>query len=147
VKVVPRPAQERDFDFAFEAKKDALGPHVSAKWGWNDDFQRQLHRQRWAEKPWQILLLGDRTIGTVSVDWRPTHMQFGEFYLLSEFRARGVGTTVLRGVLSQADLKGVETRLEYLKWNPVGSLYQRHGFRITSESEIHFFASRSPCGL
>jgi GNAT superfamily N-acetyltransferase len=73
-------------------------------------------------------------------------MQFGEFYLLSAFRSRGLGTLILRGVLSEADSRGVETCLEYLKWKPVGSLYLRHGFRVTSQSDIHFFASRSPGG-
>ena len=29
-------------------------------------------------------------------------------------------------------------RLRYLKWNPVGSLYRRHGFSIIDETEIHF---------
>jgi hypothetical protein len=35
-------------------------------------------------------------------------------------------------------------RREYLKWNPVGSLYLRHGFVRTHEADIHFFLERPP---
>lgn len=144
MKPVLRPASEDDFEFAFEAKRDALGPHVAAKWGWNEELQRQTHRVRWDEKPWQVILLGAESIGTVSIHWQQTHLQFGEFYLLSAYRGRGTGSSLLKEVLSEADRRGVETRLEWLKWNPVGSLYLRHGFRVTSENEIHFYACRRP---
>ena len=37
-----RPAAPEDFAFAFEAKRDALGPHIAARWGWDDALQRAL---------------------------------------------------------------------------------------------------------
>jgi ribosomal protein S18 acetylase RimI-like enzyme len=71
-------------------------------------------------------------------------MQFGEFYVIGSHRGVGIGTQVLRRALIEADLRETETRLEFLKWNPVGALYLRHGFQVISESEIHFFATRPP---
>ena len=68
--------------------------------------------------------------------------QLGEFYLMSSHRRQGLGSLILVDALAQADERRVETRLEFLKWNPVGQLYIRHGFEIVSESEIHFFAIR-----
>jgi predicted GNAT family N-acyltransferase len=139
-----RQALPGDYEFAFEAKRDAMGPHIRAKWGWDDDFQRSHHARRWAEKPWSIICIGDLQVGTVSIDWRPTHMQFGEFYIIGAHRGAGLGTQVLRRALIEADLRETETRLEFLKWNPVGALYLRHGFQVVSESEVHFFATRPP---
>jgi ribosomal protein S18 acetylase RimI-like enzyme len=120
-----------------------MGPHIKAKWGWDEVFQLKTHRIRWSEKPWQIILLNGEPIGTVSIHWQETHLQFGEFYLLSAYRGRGVGSSVLDDVLVEADKRSVESRLEYLKWNPVASLYKRHGFRVVKENDIHFFAVRS----
>jgi hypothetical protein len=74
----------------------------------------------------------------------PTHLQFGEFYLANRYRNQGLGTTVLRQTLAQADARRFETRLEYLKWNPVASLYLRHGVQVVDEHDIHFFAVRLP---
>jgi hypothetical protein len=39
---------------------------------------------------------------------------------------------------------GLPMRLRYLKWNPVGSLYRREGFRQVGETDIHFLMERAP---
>lgn len=139
-----RPAADADFEFAFAVKRDAVGPHIRKQWGWDEPFQLQRHAKRWAEKPWQIICVDGKDIGTVSENFQSTHMQFGEFYILARYRGRGIGTSVLVEALSRADALGMETRMEYLKWNPVGSLYARHGFRVIRESETHYFLVRKP---
>jgi len=139
-----RPATDSDYTFAFEAKQRALGPHISARWGWQSDVQARFHRQRWAERPWCIIELDGRSIGTVSVERTATEMRFGEFYLLPEHQGRGIGSAVLQGVLAEADASALTVNLEYLKWNPVGSLYKRHGFVVTKENDSHYFLSRPP---
>jgi len=141
--ILLRPAATEDVEFAFEAKRDAIGPHVAARWGWDEAFQRALHQRRWREKPWQVIVVDEKPVGTVSVDVQPTHLQFGEFYILQPYRGRGLGTRVLLEALQLADTQHLETRLEYLKWNPVATLYARHGFRIVSENEIHYFLLRA----
>jgi len=40
--------------------------------------------------------------------------------------------------IMRRNLRETETRLEFLKWNPVGALYFRHGFQVVSEGETHF---------
>jgi len=53
-----------------------------------------------------------------------------------------VGTRILRHALTIADERRLPVRLEYLKWNPVGSLYHlRNGFVRTHETDIHVFLS------
>ena len=139
-----RNARGDEFDFAFEVKRDAMGPHIKARWGWDESFQRAHHARRWSERSWSIICLDERRIGTIALDWMPTHLQLGEFYILADHRGRGLGTAVLQSVLAQADIRSLETRIEFLKWNPVGELYKRHGFHVVSENDIHFFAVRPP---
>ena len=141
-----RPAREDEFDFAFEAKRQAMGPHIMAKWGWNEELQLAHHKSRWEEKPWSIIVVDNTAIGTVSLDWRAEYLQFGEFYIFDAYRAQGFGTRVIQATLVEADRRRIETRLEYLKWNPVASLYLRHGFRVVGENDIHFFAVRAVTG-
>ena len=73
-----------------------------------------------------------------------THIQFGEFYLLPPFQNQGIGTEVLQTVLRLADQTGLPIHLEYIKGNPVGSLYERHGFAVVKESSSHYFLVRGP---
>ena len=139
-----RPAIQEDFEFAFMTKKDALGAHIRARWGWDEEYQRSVHELRWSEKPWSIIMLNDASIGTVSVQNESESARFGEFYLLAQFRGRGLGSFILGDFCEECDAARQSARLEYLKWNPVGSLYKRHGFEVISENDIHYFMVRRP---
>lgn len=131
-----------DIDFAFEAKRAAMGPHIVCKWGWDEDFQRALHLQRYQEKPFfEIRRAGDR-LGTVSFHVISDHVRLGEFYLFPNFQKQGIGSRVLTHCLRLADKLSLPVRLEYLHWNPVGTLYRRYGFIEIGQSDIHCFMER-----
>ena len=144
MEVALSPAVEADFEFAYETKRQALGPYVRARWGWDDVFQRELHRKRWTERPWSIIVRDGEKVGTVSIARTADHIRFGEFYLLPRFQRQGIGTEVLQTVTRQADEDRLPVKLEYLKGNPVGSLYERHGFAVVTENGSHYFLVRAP---
>ena len=139
-----RPATDADFDFAYEVKQLALGPHVSHRWGWNDDLQRRFHTQRWGDRPWFVIEVDGVAAGTVSVEEASSHIQFGELYLKPQYQRQGIGSAVLAQVLARADAAGKPVRLEHLKWNPAASLYRRHGFSQMNENDSHCFLVRLP---
>lgn len=121
-----------------------MGPYIQKKWGWDEASQLSIHKQRWTEKPWFIILLDGAPVGTVSIADIEGAKRFGEFYIQTKFRNRGIGTQVLTNFLAECDRQADTVVLEYLKWNPVGSLYKRHGFEVTGENDIHFFMTRKP---
>ncbi|MEC8010112.1 MAG: GNAT family N-acetyltransferase [Pseudomonadota bacterium] len=139
-----RQADDSDYELAFQAKKQAMGPHITVKWGWDEAYQRSIHNRRWHEKPWFVLMMGETSVGTLSLLRQDSILRFGEFYLLDEYRNRGLGTQVLQSVLDECDQNGEVVILEYLKWNPVGSLYKRFGFKVTHENDVHYFLRREP---
>lgn len=89
-------------------------------------------------------MLGEQPIGTMSIHEQPEFTRLGEFYLLGSFRGKGLGTILLAEFLDACDRSIRSVKLEYLKWNPVGSLYRRHGFEVVSENDIHYFMARNP---
>lgn len=112
--------------------------------GWDEALQLRLHGERFAEKPFFRIVWRGRAVGTVSLMRLADHIRFGEFYLFPEHQRRGIGSTILEHCLALADAHAVPVRLEYLKWNPVGTLYRRHGFAIIGETEIHWLMQRPP---
>ena len=138
------PHTQSAIDFSFAAKKDALGPHIRARWSWDEDYQRRVHHDRFAEKPLFAIVRDVDVLGTLSWWACPNHIRFGEFYLFAQHQKQGLGTRILRHMLVQADAASLPVRLEYLKWNPVGVLYLRHGFCVTHETDIHYFLERAP---
>ena len=144
MKLLTRPADASDAAFAFAVKRAALGKYVAQVWGWDEAVQQAHHAADWANHPPDLVELDDVLIGTLEVVQHPDHVYIGELYLLPEYQRRGIGSELLRRVLSRADAAGLPARLQFLKVNPVRALYERHGFQITGESTTHYFAERSP---
>lgn len=145
MKLELRPCTDHDYAFCWQAKKSAMGPHIESHWGWDETFQESVHRQRWQERPWSLILLDGMPIGTLSIyDRTSVSVRFGEFYLLPEWQRQGIGSRVLADFLASCDADGLTVELEYLKWNPVGSLYRRHGFTTCGETEHHYHLRREP---
>jgi len=134
---------DEEFEFSFQAKKRALGPHIIKQWGWDEKFQREVHDQRLREKPFCQIELNGRPIGTLSLQLLPEFVRFGEFYLIDSFRGLGIGSKILAHCLELADDEDIPVRLEYLLWNPVGSLYRRNGFVEVGRTSTHFLMERS----
>ena len=131
-----------DASFAYQAKRAALGPHVAARWGWDDVFQRRVHDDRYRTKPFFAIERAGERLGTVSIEILATYMRFGEFYILPSFQGRGIGTGIARHCLALADDLKLPVRLEYLCWNPVGTLYRRLGFVEQARSDTHVLMER-----
>jgi ribosomal protein S18 acetylase RimI-like enzyme len=142
VNISLRPASDLDFEFAFQVKKDALGPYIEQVWGWDETFQRRFHLNDWAQRRPEIVECDGQAVGTLDVVRHPDHLYIGDFYLLPSHQRRGIGSALLSRVLRQADRAKLPVRLEFLKVNPVRSLYERHAFRITGESPTHYLAER-----
>lgn len=119
-----------------------MSEYIAAQWGWDEDYQFRMHQQRFETKPFFAVLKEGEAIGTLSWVVGDDYAQFGEFYILKQFRGAGLGTRILAHALTHADRIGCPVRLEYLKWNPVGSLYRRHGFTDVYATETHFHLER-----
>lgn len=137
-------ASQEDCDFAFKAKRRAMGPHVEKMWGWDESYQRVVHERHYAEKPFYAIKMSSENIGTLSFQVLSQYVRFGEFYIFPEYQGQGIGSKVLSHFLALADRMGLPTRLEYLHWSPVGSLYRRYGFQDIGRSDIHVFLERKP---
>lgn len=142
VRFAALPRDEAAFAYSFDVKRAAMRAYIETRWGWDEALQRRLHRERFEEKPLARILWHDRPVGTISLMRLATHIRFGEFYLRPEYQRLGLGTRVLRHCLVLSDATSLPVRLEHLKWNPVGTLYRRHGFAVVGETEIHWLMER-----
>jgi GNAT superfamily N-acetyltransferase len=144
VELVPMQRTDAECEIAFSLKRDALGPHIAAKWGWDESFQRAIHAQRWSARSFFRIVRDGMTIGTVAIDEARDHVRVGEFYLAPQYQNQGIGSEVFRSILHKAERRSLPVRLECLRWNRALSFYKRHGFIVTGETEIHFLMERHP---
>jgi GNAT superfamily N-acetyltransferase len=146
IDVVPMEKTDESFEFALSVKRDALGPHIVERWGWDDKLQRKQHSEGWAALRFFRIVRDGDSIGIVSLDEARDHVTLVGFYILPSFHRKGIGTEVLVKILSEAGAKRLPVRLRCLKWNPALSLYKRHGFVVTGETDTHFQMEREARG-
>lgn len=58
--------------------------------------------------------------------------------LLSSFRNKGIGTTIINGLIDDANQKKIPIFLDVDLVNPAFHLYQRLGFEIIQQNEIRY---------
>ena len=70
---------------------------------------------------------------------KTTRSASSDIALLPEFCSRGIGTTVLRGLQSEAAAAGKPLRIHVERFNPALRLYERLGFRQIDDRGVYLF--------
>jgi len=134
-----RPATQDDSQFAFDAKKAAVGEYVRETYGWDEQEQRRLHEKRFCPSAIRIIMSAGRSIGLVSIHQADDRVHLRKLFLLPEAQGKGVGSQVLAQVLDEARQARRPVALTVLKSNPrAKSFYERHGFALLEETETHY---------
>ncbi len=135
-----RKADQADSEFAFQAKKAALGDYLAQTWGWDEFDQREFHRKSYdASKTRIIDCRGDR-VGIISVEHRPDCLFLAEIYILPEHQRKDIGKFLIQGLLEEAQARSLPIRLSCLRVNHGGlRFYERFGFKVDARDEHYFY--------
>ena len=90
----------------------------------------------------KIVLVDAAPVGRLVVDASADHVELIDIALLPNYRNQGIGTSVLRSVLAQADRIGRVVRLHVEKQNRAVRLYERLGFAISGDAGMYLVMSR-----
>jgi ribosomal protein S18 acetylase RimI-like enzyme len=143
--LVLRRASEDDAEFAYYVSERAMRDYVIATFGsWPESEVRKNTSTTASAGQSQVIELDSVRAGIVNVERLATHVQLHQLFILPEYQRHGIGTQLLRAILSDASLAGLPVRLRVLRCNPAKALYERHGFRVTSESPERFYMERAP---
>jgi len=144
-KVALRPATQEDSEFAFEAKKAALGEYVRETWGWDEGDQRKRHEQGFRPSATRIIMCGGQDVGLLSIREADDRVQLLQLFLLPEAQGKGIGSHVLSEVLAAAHRAHRPVALRVLKSNPrAKTFYERHGFALVGQTETHCMMEMVP---
>ncbi|MDQ3817868.1 MAG: GNAT family N-acetyltransferase [Acidobacteriota bacterium] len=150
-----RVAGPEDEAFLYEVYKATRAEEMAA-WGWDaaqqDAFLRmQFRAQQMSYQAedvgtkTEIILLDEESVGRIIVKSREYEIQLVDIALLTEYRGRGIGTSLIKELIEEAGRAGKFVRLHVLKTNfGARRLYERLGFKVTGESGMHFGMERAP---
>jgi ribosomal protein S18 acetylase RimI-like enzyme len=91
-----------------------------------------------------IVMQRRQPIGRLYVDRAMDEIRVVDILLAEQARGKGIGTQLLTSLLDEARIADKPVRLHVLKHDRAMALYQRLGFEIIAEKELHFFMEFSP---
>ena len=131
-----RPATEEDFEPLLAIRIDVMREHLERVFRFKPSRARRLFREHFTEPGMRAIMMGDELIGCVALRIGDELIKLDSFYLHRRFHNSGLGTTILKVLLAEADAAGKPVRLEVLNGSPVHRFYERHGFVRLKGDEI-----------
>ena len=103
------------------------------------DAQHAYYQEHYAGAAFDIILVDGQPAGRLYVSREDDEIRIVDIALLPEFCNRGIGTTLLRGLQSEAAAAGKPLRIHVERFNPALRLYERLGFRPIEDKGVYLF--------
>jgi len=155
MKTRTRPVKRpQDDDFLREVYR-ATRLEEMAQSGWPDEqirtfldqqfhFQDVYYQREFPKAAYSIVELDGTPIGRLYLDRRKDEHRIIDIALLTEYRGKGIGGMLMRGILAEAKKAGKPVGIHVEQNNPAMSLYKRLGFEKTGEAGLYHLMTWRP---
>ena len=134
-----RAARASDVEWLYTLRRATYLESVTRQFGdWDEDRQRRLFEESLNIAGIQILVVDGQAIGMVSFEERDDCLWLVDIQIEPAHQGAGIGSAVIRDLMSRARVRGCPVRLRVLHENPrAKALYDRLGFRHLDTTETH----------
>jgi len=129
-----RPATAEDDTFLFQVYASTRSAELAGL-GWDENQKQafitmQFNAQRagHGDGDSQIILWDGRPVGRMLVRRTAAAISLVDIAILTEARNAGIGTSLIKNLLAEADIADKPVNLHVLNTNPARRLYERLGF-------------------
>jgi GNAT superfamily N-acetyltransferase len=99
-------------------------------------------RQQWNSTQVRIVVLEGTDVGWVQTIREQDELFVGQMFVDGRFQRKGIGTEVMKRLISEATAFNLAVRLNVVRINPARRLYERLGFRVTHEDDRKCYMKR-----
>ena len=135
--------READFEPLLAIRIDVMREHLERVFRYKPSRARRIFREHFNEPGLRLVQIGEETAGCVAFRVGEAEIKIDSFYLDRRYHNRGLGTTILKVLLAEADALGLPVRLEVLRGSPANRFYERHGFVKFGEDDIEAHYERA----
>ena len=111
---------------------------------WDEAPQTANFDARFVSSEVNIICLDEQDVGWMQIAESGGEVFLKQFFIHPDFQRRSSDTELLQDLLSRAAQAGKTVTLGVVKTNPARSLYERQGFRITSEDQYKVYMEKNP---
>jgi GNAT superfamily N-acetyltransferase len=104
--------------------------------------QHTFYQENYTDTDFLVVLQDDTPIGRLYVARWKDEIRIVDIALLPAYRGTGIGTTILRDLLAEADAAGKPVRIHVERENPALRLYQRLGFVMIEDKGVYLFMEK-----
>ena len=108
------------------------------------DAQDRWYREHYAGASYGVVLIDGEPGGRLYVHRGEHEIRIVDIALLPEHRGNGVGTSLLRDVLAEADAAGKRVTIHVERLNPALRVYERLGFSVAEDKGVYLLLARPP---
>jgi ribosomal protein S18 acetylase RimI-like enzyme len=101
--------------------------------------QHAYYHEHYDGAAFDVILVDAQSAGRLYVDRQDDEIRIVDIALLPAYCNRGIGTTLLRGLQSEAAAAGKPLRIHVERFNPALRLYQRLGFRQIADRGVYLY--------
>lgn len=139
-----RPIAPDDLDFLLRVYRSTREEELAMIVDWTGEMKDAFIRQQFeAQHAWyhehyvgaefRVILVDGVPAGRLYVHRRPKEIRLVDIAFLPEFRGGGLGTSIVRDLLAEAEAAGKPVTIHVEIYNPAMRLYERLGFRPVEE--------------
>jgi GNAT superfamily N-acetyltransferase len=139
-----RPARPADVEAIAELRAVVMRPDLERLGRYDERRVRQRLRDGFCPRHTSIITSASALAGSVTLRPSENGHRLEHFYLIPALQGRGLGSAVLRTLLSTTDASGDPVRLNVLQGSPARRLYERHGFTVETQDPVDVFMLRHP---
>jgi ribosomal protein S18 acetylase RimI-like enzyme len=106
------------------------------------DAQAAWYREHYADASFDVVVVDGEPAGRLYVHRGPREIRIVDVTVLPEHRGNGIGTSLLRDLLAEADKSGKSVTIHVERLNPALRLYERLGFVLAEDRGVYLFLER-----
>ena len=108
------------------------------------EAQDAYYRQHYAGATFEVIEADGAPVGRLYVARWKDEIRIMDIAVLPEHRGNGVGSSLLRDLLDEADAAGKSVTIHVERLNPALRLYERLGFSVAEDKGVYLFLERPP---
>jgi GNAT superfamily N-acetyltransferase len=135
-----RPIREADMEFLLRLYATTRADEMAMVTDWSDEqkewfvrmqFQAQhaWYQEHYGDAQFDLVLIDGAPAGRLYVHRRAKEIRLVDISLMPELRGTGIGSAMLRELMSEAEAAGKPLTIHVEKYNPAMRLYLRLGFK------------------
>jgi GNAT superfamily N-acetyltransferase len=152
--ITSRPIHAGDEEFLYRVYASTRQEEL-AQTGWDEtqkaaflrmqfDAQSSYYEEHYRGAEFSVILSDDHPAGRLYVARWQEEIRIVDIAILPEHRGMGIGTRLLKDLISESEESGKPLSIHVERFNPALRLYERLGFRATADKGVYLLMERQP---